>query len=131
MNRTLPACLGCLGVLTLAGAASAASAPAAPPPHYETTVVHGTTVNAVGFFRINTGTGATVNAWGGGTQFATVVDNTPVPAGDYHLTETDSIGLDSKVIWWMYRYDAVSGRSWVASGGGNAPLVWNEIQPPK
>jgi hypothetical protein len=83
---------------------------------------------AQGLFRINVSTGQVVTAWGYVKTYTVIAESAPLPAGEYHLHFTES--LDRKGSWYLYRFDANSGRIWVAVGGGNAPFAWNEIAAP-
>ncbi|MDR3513441.1 MAG: hypothetical protein P4L73_17520 [Caulobacteraceae bacterium] len=126
MKRVVLAATACaigLSMIT-AGAAGAA-------PRFEMATIVGTPVNNAGFFRVNVATGQVWQQWGGTTQFSPVVDNTPVPGGEYHITTLYWTDPSGKVSWNLYRFDAASGRAWMALGGGGAPLVWNELAPPK
>jgi hypothetical protein len=114
--------------LALAGAAAAATAPAA---RYEILVLPGTPATAAGSFRINTSTGEVDQAWGATIQYAAMPDSPALPAGDYHLQGPAWVDPTGKVSWCLYRIDQASGRVWVATGGGTAPLIWNEIAAPK
>ncbi len=112
-------------VLALAGGALAA------PAKFEGAVVPSTPQFSAGFFRIEVATGQTWQAWGAATQFSPVVDSAPLPPGDYHLYSKTATFPDGKQNWMMERMDSVTGRAWVALGGGNVPLVWNEVLVPK
>jgi hypothetical protein len=98
---------------------------------YEGATVPGTAKSNAAFFRIEVATGKVVQAWGSGTVFAPVVDSAPIPAGDYHLYPAATPAIDGSVVWTMERMDSNSGRSWLATGGGNVPLTWSEIASPK
>ena len=60
-----------------------------------------------------------------------VTDSAALPAGEYHLYPSSTANIDGSITWTLNRMDVATGRSWVATGGGNAPLVWNEIVNPK
>jgi len=117
------------GLMSLALAGAAIAAPAAT--HYEILVMPGTPATSAGAFRINTGTGQVEQAWGSTFQFAAMPDSPTLPAGDYHLQGPTWVDPTGKVSWCLYRIDQTSGRVWVATGGGTAPLVWNEITASK
>lgn len=117
---------GLTAALALAAPAFAADAQA----HYEAVAVEGTPTYPSGLFRINIATGQTFTATSA-TQFAPVVDSAPIPAGEYHLLRTQDITPDGKVFWTLSRIDVVSGRTWIAVGGGGAPLSWSELIAPK
>jgi hypothetical protein len=115
--------IAAVSLLAMGGAQAAAK--------FEGATVPGTAKSNAAFFRIEVATGKVVQVWGSGTQFAPVVDSGPIPAGDYHLYPTSTPAIDGSVVWTMERMDSNSGRSWVATGGGNVPLTWNEITNPK
>lgn len=119
-----------LAGLTAALAIAAPALAADPQAHYEAVAVEGTPSYASSFFRINIATGQTVSV-GAGPQFVAVVDSAPIPPGDYHLVKTQSLTPDNKVFWTLTRIDLASGRTWLALGGGAAPLAWTEVAPPK
>jgi len=115
------------GSIALAGAGGTLAAPA----RYEGVVIPATSVQNTGFFRVNVATGQVWVWWAGSTQFAAVVDTPPPPPGEYHIFPGVWTAPDAKVSWSLNRLDALSGRTWVATGGGAAPLVWTELTPPK
>src|ERR1700722_45432 len=104
-------------------------APARAADAYEIVMVRPASADiALGIFRVNVATGQVVTAWGYVKTYTATVDTTPLPAGEYHLHLSES--LDQKGDWYLYRIDSISGRIWVAVGGGNAPFTWNEIAAP-
>jgi hypothetical protein len=97
---------------------------------YELVTVRPATTDAsLGMFRINVATGQVVFAWGYPTTFTASVDPVALPLGEYHLRAPET--LDQKGNWYLVRFDAISGRLWLASGGGNLPLTWSEITAPQ
>lgn len=117
------ALIAALSLLAIGGAQAAAK--------YEGATVPGTAKSNAAFFRIEVATGKVVQVWGSGTQFAPVVDSAPLPAGDYHLYPTSTPAIDGSVVWTMERMDSNTGRSWLATGGGNTPLSWTPITEAK
>jgi hypothetical protein len=110
--------------LALAGADAAKAA-----DMYEVVTIAPATTNInLGLFRINVATGQVVAAFGYVPNYTVLAEPTKLPAGEYHLRVTET--LDRTGGWYLNRYDAISGRLWYASGGGNAPFVWFEIAEP-
>ncbi len=122
MKRLALAAAVCSLVVTGTWAASA---------RYEATLIPGTQTLNAGFFRIDVTTGQVWMAWGNARVFEATVDSARLPPGDYHLYPGVVTTPDGKVTWTLNRMDGTTGRTWVATGGGNMPLVWNEITVPK
>lgn len=118
--------------ITLAGISLvfARADPAKAADAYELVTVRPATGDiSLGIFRINVATGQVVTAWGNPKNYTATVDPAPLPAGDYHLRAAET--LDQKGTWYLVRFDAKSGRFWIASGGGNVPFTWSEITAPQ
>ena len=113
MKRLALAVAVCSFVVTGAAGAWAAAA------RFEALVIPGTQAVTAGFFRIDVSTGQVWMAWGNAREFAPTVDSARLPSGDYHLYPASTTTPDGKVTWTLNRMDGMTGRSWMATGGGN------------
>jgi len=110
-------------VFARADAAEAADA-------YEFVTVRPASIDfTLGIFRINVITGQVVGVWNNQKAFSVTVDSAPLPAGEYHLRFSET--LDQKGTWYILRFDAMSGRLWLGSGGGAVPITRSEVTAPQ
>jgi hypothetical protein len=109
-------------------AVAGADAAKAADTYEVVTIPPATTSISLGILRINVATGQVVTAFGNVPIYTAIAEPTKLPAGEYHLRITET--LDRTGGWYLNRYDAISGRLWYATGGGNVPFVWVEIAEP-
>jgi hypothetical protein len=111
---------------------SSAAVTAADAAKFEATTLQGTSKNNPALFQIDVATGKVWSAWGAtGTTLIPVQDAAALPAGDYHLYVSSNPQADGTNIWMVNRVDSNTGRIWVVTGGGTAPLAWVEVVQPK
>jgi hypothetical protein len=97
---------------------------------WQATSIPGTGSTAAGVLRVNVTTGATWIYTGAGTTFFQIPDLS-IPAGEYHLQLWSQPSINgSGFVWGAMRFDKVSGRVWLITGGGST-WNWQEITNPK
>lgn len=98
---------------------------------FETASIPNSPSQSGALVEVNVATGQARINWDDTTTTEAISDSAAVPGGAYHLKVLSAIDGSDNIHWQLYRWDAKSGRMWIAFANNNniSSLHWTELQP--